>query len=71
MTQDFTPEDVVRVAKGLTGPQQRQPDPVLSVIDDLFSRETDSMRWLRERSDRIAKAYAETMAENAAEGNRP
>jgi hypothetical protein len=30
------------------------------IIDMLSSGETDNMRWLRERSDRIARAHAET-----------
>jgi hypothetical protein len=30
------------------------------IIDMLMAVETENMRWLRERSDRIARAHAET-----------
>jgi hypothetical protein len=33
------------------------------IIDMLMAVETENMRWLRERSDRIARAHAETFGD--------
>lgn len=37
------------------------------VLSEMLAFETDDMRWLRERSERIAQAHAEMLAERAAD----